>query len=369
MLIFVSCNNDKAISVDNIINIKINPKSKNKEKNIENIIDSLYLIPLSNKIPIATITKMKIVSDRIFIFDDLGQNILIFDIKGELIGEIRNKGKGPNEYYKILDFDIDQDKEHILVLDQKRKRIQSYSYEGNFVSQKTISSHIRFFSKLKKGYFAIYNDYNYLSSNNYNVFILDKKGNVKSKYFSFEEKFKETNRGKDSYFTSSKKSSINYIGQYDNHIYNIDKDSIWASYYLDFGKFNIPNDVVHNKRNSLNDYAYNISNFYESSSHLTFSYIYDDVLNVVYYNKKEGILLPPFNIKNPLYSNFFFPVKAQYNDFFVTYVNPKIFKNFDKQKYDFPVKKNLTKYINLVKNISEDDNPIVYFFKFRKNEN
>ena len=53
------------------------------------------------------IAKIRIVNDKIFIFDDWRMSLLVFDRYGFSKAKIGSRGQGPNEYLNITDFDVD----------------------------------------------------------------------------------------------------------------------------------------------------------------------------------------------------------------------------------------------------------------------
>jgi len=91
------------------------------------------LIPLeaSDKSLINFIDKVKVASDRIFIYDYKSQRLLQFKNNGDFLRQIGQRGKGPGEYLELNDFEIDPKNEIVYLLDYKR--IHSYSFKGDYI--------------------------------------------------------------------------------------------------------------------------------------------------------------------------------------------------------------------------------------------
>lgn len=78
------------------------------------------------------VNKLLVDKDTLFLLDKESHKIFIYNINGELIRTINKRGKGPEEYRVIKDFDIDKKNKHIWILDLYT--VLKYKYDGTFVN-------------------------------------------------------------------------------------------------------------------------------------------------------------------------------------------------------------------------------------------
>lgn len=71
--------------------------------------------------------KVMIRDDKIYIHDRKRHRINIFSINGKYLGHLSRQGRGPGEYLKLTDFDIDG--ESVYVLSADNKKITQYSQD------------------------------------------------------------------------------------------------------------------------------------------------------------------------------------------------------------------------------------------------
>lgn len=376
---FVACEDSRQITQDigvaEVVNyekvkrLKFDPKIKKSsaDMNMKTLLDTMFMVRLSDETLIAEITKMRVFEEQIFIFDDRAQAISVFDFYGNLKAKISRKGKGPGEYVKIADFTIEEETKSILILDQFNRKIITYSFEGEFQTEQRYTTHARYFNMLGPDHYVIFNDFNgRWKGVNYNLFVTNLEGEVNSHTFPYSNLQAQTDRVKDSYLNYHNSRSANYIGHYDNHVYRVTKDSVWAEYYLDFGKANLPEDIVHNSFEALDGYVNNISNFFETSDFLSFTHIYDKTLYVRYYDKvADQVISEKLSLANLLYFYANFPVKTVYDDFFVNIASAEYYPELFSYENLIPANSKYSAMLKELKQVETEDNPIVFFYRMK----
>lgn len=86
---------------------------------------SYACVRLSPSTPmISEICDLRISDDKMFVSDKTSK-VFVFTMKGDFLNVLDKRGRGPNEYIEISDFDIDNDK--IYVLSRPQKRVYVYS--------------------------------------------------------------------------------------------------------------------------------------------------------------------------------------------------------------------------------------------------
>ena len=131
LLLLTSCNN----SDNNNPNLPYNV-------NIERDFDNVSTMPLSylgsklEYIPLETDSACLIrrisdisVSDS-FLFVSDYYRLLLFNLDGKFIRQIGSPGRGPGEYLRVRDFDIDMDNEEVYILEGRKVLV--YNFSGLF---------------------------------------------------------------------------------------------------------------------------------------------------------------------------------------------------------------------------------------------
>lgn len=92
-------------------------------------VDIRRVIPLetTDESVISDIKKAVFKNNQIYIQDRSSHKLRIFSIDGKYIGSLSRQGRGPGEYIKLTDFDVDKD--YIYVLSADNKKIIQYDYD------------------------------------------------------------------------------------------------------------------------------------------------------------------------------------------------------------------------------------------------
>jgi hypothetical protein len=118
----------KLIEIDTESSIEIT------RSDLDSCVTGLKYIYLKTEEPIGYVNKVIIRKDKIFVVDaNSTGKIFIFDMEGNLINIISDKGGGPQEYLQLGDADISTD-EIIIADGQSLKRLY-YTLEGKFIRQ------------------------------------------------------------------------------------------------------------------------------------------------------------------------------------------------------------------------------------------
>lgn len=138
LVLLMSCTNRRndAVPSNEYNSIPIH----NVEKNgIDSLIKEFEVIPLetNDSSLISSIHQLYVTDKYFYIVNGRMDKVCIFDMKGKFVNSIKNKGKGPNEYISINNFEIDIHHRKLLLSDSFSKRIFIYDETGNL--QKTLS--------------------------------------------------------------------------------------------------------------------------------------------------------------------------------------------------------------------------------------
>ncbi len=243
-------------------------------------VESVEIIPLetNENSLVGTLNAGIVNDDRIYIFDFKQQILLSFDLTGKFIRQIGQRGAGPSEYLEIRDFCVTNDRIYILDF---RKMHSFDKISGEHVDSWPLN--------MSKGFnpvriFVVDKEHYYLWCSNPDVWDRTqgeyyrmreiKNGKMSTEYFKFEYRSSEDQR----FYSCGDYSA--YLKPIDGEytVYKLTKDSLYARFSIDFGKYAISPKEVEELRNSKERNAYFKSNYFKSIS---------DVLEVsgyIYFN-------------------------------------------------------------------------------------
>jgi hypothetical protein len=146
-LIIVSCScgrrtTKETINTDPVIEIDLLSEPESTFKELSDFSENIEYIPLQTtaRSLIGPLTqKLLNVDNRIYIQNSVGE-ILCFDINGGFLFKINNKGRGPEEYESITDFDISSDNKTLKILSSSNHKLVTYGIsDTGFTFQKSIT--------------------------------------------------------------------------------------------------------------------------------------------------------------------------------------------------------------------------------------
>lgn len=212
----------KTISSDSIV--KASTYFKNATVIPLETSDSCLLTSLKKVIPY---------KNKLYVLDHRNQTgVFCFDMNGNLLKIIGNKGAGPQEHTSLDDFSVEEESGLIYLNNRDRQRILVFTEKGEYV--KSIPTE-RYFDKIE-----IFEDHLYLAKNNdradtYDLEIKDKSGKTLGRYFPSPigkylpiPQLIKTNKG--IYY---------YPNRAQDSIYSIFNSEFRLFFYVDFGEYAI----------------------------------------------------------------------------------------------------------------------------------
>lgn len=104
----------------------------------DELVDSVSYIALDCKqCPVGDIDAIKRDDDMIFVKDSHG--LYAFSSSGAFVSEIGTKGNGANEYHYIESFFTDRENKHVYIVSIPDNRLLKYTYDGKFISFSSLS--------------------------------------------------------------------------------------------------------------------------------------------------------------------------------------------------------------------------------------
>ena len=237
-LFIISCNSFKkeGLSEDEVIDVtNYDIKELSVNAAIEgdgkvSLLDSIknhkiICLETSEESMLSDADKVRPFNDKIVVLDREMEAILIFDFNGNLTGKINNRGKGPNEYFEILDFSLREDDKSIFVLvsmNGYNLGVFHYSSDGKLMDDFPIPFYATSIAYFKDKLF-FYSDYFSRNENDYNVNITNVDGKLISSQFRYKIRdYKEGSIGLENVFTKMN-GKLLYYPNFSDVIYSFDQ--------------------------------------------------------------------------------------------------------------------------------------------------
>lgn len=366
-ILFVSCNDSSERTTDvRMICFKDTNKEELKKENIKY---EFVQLETTDESLLDGIFQIRITEDRLFIINQKFDKVLVFNKNGKFITAIGSFGSGPGEYLSPCAIHIDENNNRISIADRNRLKLLHYSLDSyQYLSSQPLFNFI-YCTWLSDGNIAWVSTSGYKTDKreNYYVKITDSSLNLIGYLYP-------------AIFTSSYGvSSGNLITEYGCNAYlcipylpdiqSVKSDCISPVYQFSFDSHHLPSlEWLKDFASEDANYAYSLLkseyisayNFKETDTFLFLNYIVDkgDVY-VCLFDKEKNITYKysssEFSEITDLYG-LTAPV-CVYNNCFVAIIGPgELLKNKDKiHRSDIK---------SLTSKISDDDNPILIYFKF-----
>lgn len=364
--------NDKGIRIKgttiskDIYKIPIDVEHPENITKLSELIDSssISLIPLETTAEsvVEIVQQFKVCKGCIYIKSDRQKVIKIFSLDGKYLGEVNAKGRGPEEYQYLNDFEINNDT--IVVLDFNRLLMYD---RHNF-------QFIRSVNLKEKGIGALYfkydHPYYYFKCSNLEVIkastvVCDDNLNLVS-VFCEPSYYTKLNYSSSPYFIPMEREMYYYQVMNDT-IYKISEDALEASFILDAGKHSLGYErynrlPIYNKQFPMPvipaGYIEGINGFFYADSTLLFTVDYNECQYSGSYSMrtKRTRLWDISSVEDDfMNSQTFWVTDASDGEYFYRMIYPSVFL----QDGNIPFKK-------ILRQMNEEDNPVLVKYKFRK---
>ena len=147
IIFFCSCSNkktDNSGSKDSVIRIDLFSEPKSTVTKLSEFATNVEYIPLQtneNSLLWEFVIKIVHTDNRIFIQNGgLGGEIMCFDMAGKYLFKLDNRGRGPEEYTNIMDFDVSSDNKILTILSTMNRKLVTYGItDTGFVFQRSLT--------------------------------------------------------------------------------------------------------------------------------------------------------------------------------------------------------------------------------------
>ncbi|MAL18048.1 MAG: hypothetical protein CL670_01185 [Balneola sp.] len=305
-LIFGCSDTEKKKKGSKIEATEINPE-KTEFVNTSSIISNVKYLKLSEEGGnyIGQIEKVLLKNNKIYVLDaEQSLALYVYNEEGRLLFDISNYGRGPGEFMSPNDFDVDLKNNQIIIYDTGGSKFIYYnSNNGEYIEEKTFKHRLSRFKKIESGYLIFMN--NVLTNSmddSHNMLITDNDFNIREESIDIDPDLIDYHYNLPTNF-SVFNDKVFFTAPSDYIIYSYDKEKFKKIKKIDFGEKELPESFFEEKENVieriklLEEYANNISNYYEAEDFSFFTYRYKRNHNYVFASNKENKMLHTSNIK------------------------------------------------------------------------
>lgn len=340
------------------------------------LVESVTYVPLeTNKdCLIQGVEQSLLYKDRIYILDNLGKSVLMFAKDGSFMRRIGQYGRGPNEYINPINITIDSRKDELYVYDDSASKYLIYDLEGELLREQRVTIRLNDMLIANDGRFIINTD---VRTNFHLPEIANNKLVIADSSMTIFAKGHEYNATKAGGIALSRKAlhefneEIYFNPSLSYYIYEVNQNSLQPVYFIDAGKYSLPqgfesdldgSDFYAKYDGPNSQYAYIGRPIFQDNNILTTSIRFKGQYHFLFYSK---------NSKSVLFGN---AVEVLQDRFVVlTNINGKSDDGefygfiqpyrFIEQRDQF-FKSRHAEIKEPLMSIAEDDNPIVALYTF-----
>jgi hypothetical protein len=267
-------------------------------------------------VPIGEISALKTYKNRSYIFDAKSNAIYCFNnASGKHEFSIKASGRGPEEILFITGFLINEQKETIEIIDSDNRKILKFSLTGDFLAEQQTGFLGHYFEVLDSSTYIIYANYQKNDFNS-NLYLTNARFEPQKSLLPILERFKNLSQLYFVHFKRLNNGHVLFSEMHDNKIYEVQQDSLYVRYTIDFMSNNIPESLKQtldqdqspptqmDYLNTLSEsnYCYDIHSFFESDELIGFLFTHKKQQNIYLKNTttSKSILIDNILLDNKM---------------------------------------------------------------------
>ncbi len=345
---------------------EINFGELKKVKNSILNIDQIIRLKLSDSTVLGTINQVEVFNDKIYLLDD--NYLYEFSFDGKFLRKLNRKGNGPGEFIMLHSFFIDHENGNLYLYDPIGGRLLSYGIQQfNFIQNIELPylSPFSFIKDSKSDLFIYYYSIRPYDDLHTHLVMSNKEGIVKSHLLNGEKSGHLMHGDPRNIYSIN--GIVRLYPNFSNKIYELNNDSLFTRYSLDFGPHSFPSAEFFmsfdDERPLMKELIVGDSNWirlmyvYETQKYLTVKYYINREFYVAYWdkesNKKLHFKASDLDDDLRIGGNFPLPI-GTYNDKIIGLLNPYTMDINQIEKPDL---------LYLKKSDLESQNPILLLYK------
>lgn len=217
-----------------------------KTINLSDIAEEVNYIPLQTDSNCLLARKPEYHFTEQYIFVENRDHVLVFDYTGKFIRKIGTPGKGPNEIDLIRKTVVNERDKTIALQTNWSRKLLYFSFDGTFIESIPVPD-IMYMYTLGKDRFVIYD----MCSSGYEDYFLMLTNRNNDTLSTVKNHFKWENTTGSSYSISywsfypyySYQDKPYFKSMYNDTVYTVTGDNFVPAYYIDLGKYRLPDDA------------------------------------------------------------------------------------------------------------------------------
>lgn len=313
------------------------------------------------------------VTDELILIKDW-YALFIFNRKGKFISRVGLKGGGPQEYYGINSFYIDEKNKTIVIIDEVKSALLIHDYQGKFISSKNIPlnaiRHAQQTILLNNSTLLINHSINqaenrpitHINGNKYKSFLTYAPIQVNNYLFSLSN-----------HQMTKAEESVHFIMPLCDTIFSFTKECN-PKYIIELpatlpSRKRFITDPTHTFSSILHDYISKgnfpgFTSIFETKEKILLEYLYDGLQPACYLGDKKtkmgNYIL--HGINNNMSDVPFFMIKQVIGEEFVGFSSAKNLLTIKKSLNFNSQDEHMKKLRKILENINEEDNPVIFFY-------
>lgn len=264
----------------------------------QNNIDYIVLDDSNQEALFATIDKIVVKDNKIYLLDWMNRKLLVYSSEGGYITSVGDYGRSRNEYLQITDFDVSDDG-NIIIIDGQKDVIMQYSDKYELIGYQPLRSQIGQIYLAEPGICFLGIEPWDESKHQGNMILRYDSNNNEEESFLLYEKYDINAEFPTNKFYRSSPNTFLYNSPISNHVYEIDHNGeIKTTYAFDFGPRNASENLrtdYFNYENEAANACFLIGPIAISRTHIygelynseqVQCYIYDRDSNILYLQDK-----------------------------------------------------------------------------------
>ena len=364
----------------NLVSIDIDPTNRHNGKLVlGDLVESVEYIPLETKdnCLIGQIVRYDVSKNYILVYCNKSNNVFLFRRDGRFIRQISGMGQGPEEYLRVNDVFIDENKNELILC--TLGKLLFFNISGKFLR--------KFAFQLNQTPLWIYYNNQLLSGTPSGIFpgtfsVFNIWSLEMQKIGSFVQSVRVEHEYEQGAIMTAAPPLSKYMYQDKPHVretalndtvYVGINSSLLPKYIINTGKYGITAEEKATFNLSFLEKTVNVVSVAETETHILFRYKYKKALYCAYYNKDSGKLEYFDTREEGIPNNYnggldFWPEKQINDEWYCFYDTPDLLEKATKHKSLTPIisQTSSQKYKSIVKKLDSEDNPVLVIAKLKQ---
>lgn len=235
-----ACNSSHSVP-ENAIVISVDLDNRQKTFDLTNMLDTTFydIIPLETDSTclIGEISDLFFDGEHFYVVDKMNGSIFGFDRQGKFLFKINKLGRGAGEYTELTGAYFTGNQ--FYVYDVNLEKLLVFGINGDFIDEYIVSGIWAYDIFVFHNRVYYLNDWSSASCGCYRLYSTNLQGGDLQKMLPFPKKESTRGWGCSKYYSLTDER-VSFIYSSLNMLYCLDSTNMMQEYYLDFGKYNMP---------------------------------------------------------------------------------------------------------------------------------